>query len=584
MADLPMLRSLAVVLAAGLPVTDALAGSTPQTIAFGPKPALVAGGSATVQATASSGLPVSFSTNTPAVCSVQATSGLVAATVSGTCTVVARQAGDAVHAPAPQAWQNLKVSKRPQTLAFGPAPVVAVGSPAAVQATASSGLPVTYASLTAGVCGVHATSGLVTGLAIGTCRIAANQAGDATWAAAPQAKLALTVKGRPQVITFGPAPVVVLGTPGAVQASAGSGLPVLFATSTAAVCTVAPSTGVVNGLAAGTCTVLASQAGDAQWAPAPQAWQNVKVKWPAGAQAPGAPAGVSARLAGQRAAVQVAIASVDDGGLPVTGFRIASVPAGLELQAATLPTTVNCPTTCDGLAFTVRASNALGEGPASPAAEVLTTFDLTAVFREPDTAPRDTLFTGRLVLNSTTGAITGLTGDLTESMTGVAAGAAPYYDMTRIPLTHLLQTWHDAELGGHFAAVFAQPTTSTFSTLAGGDGWSPAAGIAIGGVYAGFPAPHAGTVKNSYALVFVPDDPFAPLTQAQIDRLAYADCAPGGMMGAVCMTGTSVAGHGQVGTMSGYPLSLSLVPTEASAQRGSTSTKRQRSRMKGWRQ
>ena len=39
---------------------------------------------------------------------------------------------------------------------------------------------------------------------------------------------------------------------------------------------------------------------------------------------------------------------------------------------------------------------------------------------------------------------------------------------------------------------------------------------------------------------------------------AYADCAPGGMMGAVCMTGTTVAGYGAVGTMSGYPVTQTI--------------------------
>ena len=63
-------------------------------------------------------------------------------------------------------------------------------------------------------------------------------------------------------------------------------------------------------------------------------------------------------------------------------------------------------------------------------------------------------------------------------------------------------------------------------------------------------------------MIFVPDDPLAPLTQAQINKLAYADCAPGGMMGAVCMTGTTVAGYGAVGTMGGYPVlqTITAVP------------------------
>jgi len=50
-------------------------------------------------------------------------------------------------------------------------------------------------------------------------------------------------------------------------------------------------------------------------------------------------------------------------------------------------------------------------------------------------------------------------------------------------------------------------------------------------------------------------DPTTALTQAQIDKLAYADCTAGGMMMSSCMTGTTVAGYGRIGTMSGYPVS-----------------------------
>ena len=81
------------------------------------------------------------------------------------------------------------------------------------------------------------------------------------------------------------------------------------------------------------------------------------------------------------------------------------------------------------------------------------------------------------------------------------------------------------------------------------------AGIAAGGIHAGFPVA-ANNPGNAYVRVFVnPADPTAPLTPTQVDTLAYADCAPGGMMGGVCMTGTSLAGHGAVGTMSGHPVS-----------------------------
>jgi hypothetical protein len=111
-------------------------------------------------------------------------------------------------------------------------------------------------------------------------------------------------------------------------------------------------------------------------------------------------------------------------------------------------------------------------------------------------------------------------------------------------------------LGGTFVAVFLNTNTNTFYTGSGGDGWSPHAGMA-GEYYYGWPTP-AHNPGNAYALIFVPDNPLAALAQAQIDKLAYADCSPGGMMGAACMTGTSPAGYGVAGTMSGYPVSEAI--------------------------
>lgn len=58
------------------------------------------------------------------------------------------------------------------------------------------------------------------------------------------------------------------------------------------------------------------------------------------------------------------------------------------------------------------------------------------------------------------------------------------------------------------------------------------------------------------ALIFVnTTDPTAALAQEQIDKLAYADCTAGGMMMNTCMTGTTMAGYMQMGTMMGYPIS-----------------------------
>lgn len=189
-------------------------------------------------------------------------------------------------------------------------------------------------------------------------------------------------------------------------------------------------------------------------------------------------------------------------------------------------------------------------------------YDVKTVWYEPDTQPNDTIFLGSFDYDAVTHTVSNLRGSLSESMTGGATGF-PNDTMTWVTLGYQLVSWRDSGLGGVFAAVFAKNSTSTFATLAGGDGWSPQSGIDNGGVYDGFPGKYANSHQNSYALIFVPDDPLATLTQAQINKLAYADCAPGGMMGAVCMTGTSEAGYGSVGTMSGYPVSQAITAVAA---------------------
>lgn len=79
-----------------------------------------------------------------------------------------------------------------------------------------------------------------------------------------------------QTIDFFALPARILGTaPFAVAATSSSGLAVTFATLTPSICTVTGTT--VTLLAAGTCTIRASQAGDANYLPAPVVDQSFNV-------------------------------------------------------------------------------------------------------------------------------------------------------------------------------------------------------------------------------------------------------------------------------------------------------------------
>ncbi|HXW56968.1 MAG TPA: alkaline phosphatase family protein, partial [Candidatus Cybelea sp.] len=140
----------------------------------------------TLNATASSGLPVSFASTTPAVCAVSGTS--MTLTAVGTCTIQATQPGNGTYlaaTPVDQSFDVLEGStgSQSQTITFGALPNEAMGSgPFTLSATASSGLAVSFASTTTSVCTVSAAS--VTLVAVGTCTIQATQAGNGTYVAA----------------------------------------------------------------------------------------------------------------------------------------------------------------------------------------------------------------------------------------------------------------------------------------------------------------------------------------------------------------------------------------------------------------
>lgn len=201
---------------------------------------------------------------------------------------------------------------------------------------------------------------------------------------------------------------------------------------------------------------------------------------------------------------------------------------------------------------------------ASPSHAATSSYNVTTTWFEPQTQPRDTVFVGSFDYDSATHTVSNLQGQLSEAMTRTGAKLAyPNDSMVWLDLSYQLVSWHDSTLGGTFAAAFKNSNTNTFYNAAPGatDFWSPQVGVDNGAIFYGFPT-KASNPGNAYALIFVPDDPLAALTQAQLDKLAYADCTPtaaggmmmgGGMMGSVCMTGTSLAAYGATGSMDGYP-------------------------------
>lgn len=100
-----------------------------QTISFAPIAPQSLGAFPVLTASASSGLPVSFASKTPAICTVSGST--VTLLVSGTCTILASQPGSAVYLPAPALAQSFTVLDSGQTLsATFPVPSgVTLGTP-----------------------------------------------------------------------------------------------------------------------------------------------------------------------------------------------------------------------------------------------------------------------------------------------------------------------------------------------------------------------------------------------------------------------------------------------------------------------
>ena len=252
-------------------------GQGSQSITFGAAPTIVFPGTGAVSATGgASGNPVTFSSQTTGVCTVAGST--VTGVSAGTCTIAANQAGTSNYTAAPQVTQSFSIGQASQSITFGAAPTIVFPGTGAVSATGgASGNPVTFSSQTTGVCTVAGST--VTGVSAGTCTIAANQAGTSNYTAAPQVTQSFSIGQGSQSITFGVAPTIRVASSGVVSATGGaSGNPVVFTSSTPNTCAVSGSNGAtVTGVAVGTCTIAANQAGNANYTAAPQQTQSFTI-------------------------------------------------------------------------------------------------------------------------------------------------------------------------------------------------------------------------------------------------------------------------------------------------------------------
>lgn len=184
------------------PSTSAAAatGSKFQSIDFGyPGARSLATPAAPLVATTTSGLAITFTSNTPDICTVA--DGNLVPVKPGECSITASQAGDATYAPA-SSQQLFKVVKKAQAITFeSPGFQDINAQPAPLAATANSGLTISYASTTPAVCTVSGNT--LSLLSRGQCGLTASQDGDTNYAPALPQMVAFTVgDAPPPVLTF----------------------------------------------------------------------------------------------------------------------------------------------------------------------------------------------------------------------------------------------------------------------------------------------------------------------------------------------------------------------------------------------
>jgi peptidoglycan/xylan/chitin deacetylase (PgdA/CDA1 family) len=177
-----------------------------------------------ITATASSGLPVSFS-----ILSGPATISKDTVKVTGVGTVVVRasQAGNATYDPAPNVDNSFTVSQASQSIVFPVIPNKQLTDPPfTVNASASSGLPITF-SIVSGPATISGNTITLTKVA-GTVTVRATQAGNINYLSAT-ATQSFTVGKLSQTINFPQIPDhEALDDPFQLKATASSGLPVTF--------------------------------------------------------------------------------------------------------------------------------------------------------------------------------------------------------------------------------------------------------------------------------------------------------------------------------------------------------------------
>ena len=310
--------------------------------------------------------PIIYTSPSTGICSVSGTTVTIQS--AGSCIIAADQAGDALYAAASQVTRTVTVNQASQTISFGAqvplTQAFSTGGAFPINPLASGGASmnaVTYSSLTSSICTVSSTT--VTIVAVGTCTIAANQAGNTNYFAAIQATQNVVISQASQTITFGfQTSPITFSAGGSVAISpvatgGASSSPVAYSSTTTGVCTVNGTT--VSMVSAGVCTLAANQAAGANYSAALQVTQNVTIN----ATVPDAPT-IGIAVSGDARATIIFTAPASNGGSAITSYTATCTPTGTVTSTAP-PIAVTGLTNATTYTCSVYATNAIGNSVAS---------------------------------------------------------------------------------------------------------------------------------------------------------------------------------------------------------------------------
>jgi trimeric autotransporter adhesin len=275
-----------------------------------------------LDASASSGLPVSYSVGS-GPCSLSGST--LTLTGPGVCQLGVIQAGDSDFAAALSEGQDITIAASAQSISWSQqGPYAYDDGPVWLQASASSGLPVSY-TVERGPCSVSGTSLTLTGT--GSCVVDANQAGDSIYPAAPTVSQTITVSQATQTIGWPQQGPYAYGDgPVGLDALASSQLKVSY-TLQSGPCSLSGS--LLTFTAVGSCVLDASQAGDSNYTAAQDVSQTITMNQ-AGQTIEWSQQGPYAYSNGP-----VALAAWASSGLPVS-YTLQSGPCSLSGSSLTL--------------------------------------------------------------------------------------------------------------------------------------------------------------------------------------------------------------------------------------------------------